>query len=143
MIPESHPLQLAPGRSPAEERPKRLVVVDANVDLHFGDKIRAYFDANNAEAHILVLPMCEDNKNFDLVFRVAEEIEKVKLNRRKEPLIAIGGGVCLDVCGLAANLYRRNTPIIKVCTGHAVISAACVHPLLKHYWFIHSGSMSA
>lgn len=38
------------------------------------------------------------------------------LRRRKEPIIAIGGGVCLDVCGLAANLYRRNTPVIKVPT---------------------------
>ena len=28
--------------------------------------------------------------------------------------MAIGGGVCLDVTGLAANLYRRNTPVIKV-----------------------------
>ena len=34
--------------------------------------------------------------------------------RRKEPMIAIGGGVCLDVAGLTANLYRRNTPVIKV-----------------------------
>jgi len=34
--------------------------------------------------------------------------------RRQEPIIAIGGGVCLDVAGLAANLYRRNTCIIKV-----------------------------
>ena len=34
--------------------------------------------------------------------------------RRKEPIIAIGGGVCLDVAGLTANLYRRNTPVIKV-----------------------------
>ncbi len=24
--------------------------------------------------------------------------------------------MCLDVCGLAANLFRRNTPIIKVPT---------------------------
>ena len=38
------------------------------------------------------------------------------LCRRKEPIIAIGGGVCLDVAGLAANLYRRNTPLIKVPT---------------------------
>lgn len=36
--------------------------------------------------------------------------------RRKEPIIAIGGGVCLDVAGLAANLYRRNTPLIKIPT---------------------------
>ena len=34
--------------------------------------------------------------------------------RRQELIIAIGGGVCLDVAGLAANLYRRNTCIIKV-----------------------------
>lgn len=116
VIPESHPLQILPGRSPQEVRPKRLVVVDANVDAHFGEQIREYFEANNAELHLLVLPMCEENKNFDLVFSVAEEIERVKLNRRREPLIAIGGGVCLDICGLAANLYRRNTPIIKVPT---------------------------
>ena len=38
------------------------------------------------------------------------------LFRRKEPIIAIGGGVCLDVAGLAANLYRRNTPLIKIPT---------------------------
>lgn len=37
------------------------------------------------------------------------------LFRRKEPIVAIGGGVCLDVAGLTANLYRRNTPVIKVC----------------------------
>ena len=34
--------------------------------------------------------------------------------RRRDPIIVIGGGVCLDVAGLAANLYRRNTPLIKV-----------------------------
>ena len=32
-------------------------------------------------------------------------------------MIAIGGGVCLDVAGLTANLYRRNTPVIKVRLG--------------------------
>lgn len=37
--------------------------------------------------------------------------------RRQEPIIAIGGGVCLDVAGLAANLYRRGTCIIKVRGG--------------------------
>lgn len=40
--------------------------------------------------------------------------------RRKEPIIAIGGGVCLDVAGLSANLYRRNTPVIKVLLQPAV-----------------------
>ncbi len=30
--------------------------------------------------------------------------------------------MCLDVCGLAANLYRRNTPVIKVPHTHLVHS---------------------
>jgi 3-dehydroquinate synthetase len=47
--------------------------------------------------------------------------------RRQEPIIAIGGGVCLDVAGLAANLYRRNTGIIKVGTGPCLCNVrACV-----------------
>ena len=45
------------------------------------------------------------------------------LRRRKEPIIAIGGGVCLDVAGLAANLYRRNTPVIKVCVCACMAAA--------------------
>ena len=44
------------------------------------------------------------------------QLHLLPVRRRKEPIIAIGGGVCLDVCGLAANLYRRNTPVIKVQT---------------------------
>lgn len=54
-------------------------------------------------------------------------------HRRKEPIIAIGGGVCLDVAGLSANLYRRNTPVIKVlisltnCLMSAVARAATLN----------------
>lgn len=44
--------------------------------------------------------------------------------RRKEPIIAVGGGVCLDVAGLSANLYRRNTPVIKVCFQTQELAAA-------------------
>ena len=37
--------------------------------------------------------------------------------------------MCLDVCGLAANLYRRNTPVIKVTTSLHRPSWGCTpHP---------------
>ena len=51
--------------------------------------------------------------NTDAVF-CGQALMTQTLFRRKEPIIAIGGGVCLDVAGLTANLYRRNTPVIKV-----------------------------
>lgn len=37
-------------------------------------------------------------------------------------MIAIGGGVCLDVAGLTANLYRRNTPVIKVLLANFMLN---------------------
>ena len=40
--------------------------------------------------------------------------------------------MCLDVCGLAANLYRRNTPVIKVTTFLYCISWSCLPiPMLQ------------
>ena len=129
VVPESHPLKLAPPEAtggPASARGstshhagaapamRRLVIVDEAVDALWGLEIRRYFAEHRVDARFLTVPTREENKTFDLVFEIAEEIEHFKLNRRKEPVIAIGGGVCLDVCGLAANLYRRNTPVIKV-----------------------------
>merc|ERR1711912_123934 len=42
--------------------------------------------------------------------------KKFNIDRRSEPVIAIGGGVALDIVGLAATLYRRRTPYIRVPT---------------------------
>ncbi len=51
-----------------------------------------------------------------LVTRILEEVHKFGIDCRTEPIIAIGGGVCLDITGLAASLYRRRTPYIRVPT---------------------------
>ena len=45
-----------------------------------------------------------------------EEIETFKLDRRREPVIAIGGGVLTDIVGFACSIYRRNTPFVRVPT---------------------------
>jgi 3-dehydroquinate synthase len=43
-------------------------------------------------------------------------MKKFNIDRRSEPVIAIGGGVALDIVGLAASLFRRRTPYIRVPT---------------------------
>ncbi|XP_015229021.1 PREDICTED: 2-epi-5-epi-valiolone synthase-like isoform X1 [Cyprinodon variegatus] len=65
---------------------------------------------------ILPLPTTEENKNMELVTKILEEVHQFGIDRRSEPIIALGGGVCLDVVGLAASLYRRRTPYIRVPT---------------------------
>ena len=36
--------------------------------------------------------------------------------RRREPFLAIGGGVLLDIAGMAACMYRRGVPFVRVPT---------------------------
>ncbi|KAM4721137.1 2-epi-5-epi-valiolone synthase-like [Rhinophrynus dorsalis] len=95
---------------------KRLVVIDISVDKLYGSKVRKYFEANNVHYKILPLTTTEETKSMDLVMNILEEVHKFGLDRRTEPVIAIGGGVCLDIVGLAASLYRRRTPYIRVPT---------------------------
>ncbi|KAG8436034.1 hypothetical protein GDO86_007220 [Hymenochirus boettgeri] len=95
---------------------KRLIVIDHTVDKLYGSKVRRYFEAYNVNYKILPFITTEETKSMDLVMRILEEVHKFSLDRRTEPIIAIGGGVCLDIVGLAASLYRRRTPYIRVPT---------------------------
>lgn len=50
------------------------------------------------------------------VYRVLSALNEVGASRRSNPPIAIGGGVMLDVVGLAASLFRRGIPYVRVPT---------------------------
>ncbi|XP_068110070.1 2-epi-5-epi-valiolone synthase-like [Hyperolius riggenbachi] len=95
---------------------KRFVVMDKTVEKLYGFKVRKYFEAHNVIYKILALDTTEETKSMDLVLHILEEVHRFGLDRRTEPIIAIGGGVCLDTVGLAASLYRRRTPYIRVPT---------------------------
>lgn len=95
---------------------KRVVVVDEEVHALYGEEIEAYFAAHNVQMRLLVLPTTEENKNMDMVLEIAEAIHDLGIDRRIDPVIAIGGGVCMDIVGFAASIYRRRTPYIRVPT---------------------------
>ncbi|MFD9428885.1 MULTISPECIES: sedoheptulose 7-phosphate cyclase [unclassified Streptomyces] len=95
---------------------RRLVVVDREVCRIYGAGIRAYFRHRDVDPVLLVLPADESNKTAASVFKVADAADHVGLNRRSDPIVAIGGGVLTDVVGLAASLYRRGTPYVRVPT---------------------------
>ncbi|XP_053172429.1 2-epi-5-epi-valiolone synthase [Scomber japonicus] len=95
---------------------KRFVVVDQEVYKIYGSKLTEYLEARNVQYKILALPTTEENKSMEMALEILEEVNNFSLDRRTEPIIAIGGGVCLDIVGLAASLYRRRTPYIRVPT---------------------------
>ncbi|XP_030633059.1 uncharacterized protein eevs [Chanos chanos] len=109
------PQQLAIIRSNTKPL-KRFVVMDEIVYNLYGSKVTDYFEARNVLYRILPLPTTEENKSMEMAMKILEEVHKFGIDRRTEPIIAIGGGVCLDIVGLAASLYRRRTPYIRVPT---------------------------
>ncbi|GAB2858262.1 sedoheptulose 7-phosphate cyclase [Lentzea nigeriaca] len=104
------------GPIPGQGRVRRLVVVDAHVDALFGQAIRAYFDGNDVEYRVLVLEPGETNKTIEASMLVTTAMDEFGVDRRREPVIAIGGGVLLDIVGYACSVYRRATPFVRVPT---------------------------
>lgn len=95
---------------------RRFVVVDEVVYDTRADRIREYFEHHGVEARIMPITATEQNKSFELFFQIARELDTFKLNRRNEPVIAIGGGVLSDVVSFVASCYRRGTPCVRVPT---------------------------
>jgi 2-epi-5-epi-valiolone synthase len=102
------------GQTPACQR--RLVVIDTRILDLYGWEIEAYFRANRVNYRFLPLNTTEPQKTIDNVLRVIRGLDGFGVNRRSDPLIAIGGGVLMDVAGFAASLYRRGLPYVRVPT---------------------------
>ncbi|CAB1329831.1 unnamed protein product [Coregonus sp. 'balchen'] len=62
-----------------------FIVIDETVNQLYGSQV----------TRILPLPTTEETKSMELVTRILEEVHKFGIDRRSEPLIAIGGGMAL------------------------------------------------
>jgi 3-dehydroquinate synthetase len=94
-----------------------LVVCTPTVYRPYGDRIRYYAAtlSTPSSAQIMTLDRGESSKSLGAVVEVCERAATSRL-LRTSPIIAVGGGVCTDICGLAAALYRRGIPHIKIPT---------------------------
>lgn len=97
-------------------RIRRLVVIDELVYSLYGEKIEQFFASNDVVYEILPVVATETRKDFDTLMTILNAMESFHLLRQSEPVIAIGGGVLLDIVGFAASMYRRGVPYIKVPT---------------------------
>lgn len=97
---------------------RRLVIVDDHPLLvnAFLKDIEKYFNHHNIDAQFEYIFCGEDSKNLDMTLQIIDAFERFHVARRSEPIIAIGGGVLMDVVGFAASIYRRGIPYIKVPT---------------------------
>jgi len=110
---------------PSDEYKRRFAVIDTNVNLIYGEAIRKYFAAQGIELTSCITNGGEQEKRPDAVDMILDQLCAYKL-RRREPFLAIGGGVVLDIAGMAACLYRRGVPFVRVPTTLLAIVDASV-----------------
>ncbi|MGP2436191.1 sedoheptulose 7-phosphate cyclase [Streptomyces sp. JW3] len=108
---------LATAGVPQGTRPgRRLVVVDAAVHALHGARIGDYLTRQAVAHEVFVVDAHESVKSMETVFEIVAAMDAFGISRRREPVIAIGGGVLTDLVGLATSLYRRSTPYLRVPT---------------------------
>ena len=94
---------------------RSLIMIDDNVYTLHHKAIHNYYNHHQVTAKLIVLKGNESNKRFFVIKELIDQLCSYGLKRR-EPIIAIGGGVVLDIVGMVANLYRRGVPYIRVPT---------------------------
>ncbi|GAB3549077.1 3-dehydroquinate synthase [Actinopolyspora lacussalsi] len=99
-----------------KRRTRCLVVVDDAVEQLYGERLRAYFSAWRIAHNWRVVPGDENTKQLDTALGLVDDMSSMGILRRAEKIVAIGGGVVLDVVGMTASLYRRGIPYIRVPT---------------------------
>lgn len=94
-----------------------LIITTPSVDRLYGATLRkvAQRFGNAKPCGYHVLECREHAKDIQQTLRICEIALDANL-RRGGTIVAIGGGVCLDVAGLAAAIYRRGVRHVKVPT---------------------------
>ncbi len=101
------------------EGKKAVFVLDRPTEIKYGSTIRFYIDTHRDQYHInakfIVLKEGEEFKNMEAVLQVEREAKEFGIERRSI-LVGVGGVEVLEIVGVAAKLYRRMVPYIRVPT---------------------------
>jgi 3-dehydroquinate synthase len=102
-----------------------VIVIDQNVHKFYAAQLMEYFNSHSVKYSMLVIDTNEESKTWKDADHILQFFEDEGVLRR-EPIIAIGGGVLLDIVGFACSIYRRGIPYIKVPTTLLAIVDASV-----------------
>jgi 3-dehydroquinate synthase len=92
-----------------------LMIIDKNVHKIYFAAIKKYFKTLKIELRICIIDSNESNKNWRSADQIFKFLEKEKTLRR-ETIVAVGGGVLLDIVGFCSSIYRRGIPYFKIPT---------------------------
>jgi 3-dehydroquinate synthase len=91
------------------------IVTDEVVDKIHAERIEASLAGNGMRIHKAVIPPGEQSKSLPTAIRLLDWLAHIDI-RRRDVLLAIGGGVVIDTVGWAASVYMRGIPYINAPT---------------------------
>ena len=92
-----------------------LMIIDKNVYKIYSFIIKKYFKTHKINLKTCIIDSNESNKNWKNANQILEFFEAKKILRR-ETIVAVGGGVLLDIVGFCSSIYRRGIPYFKIPT---------------------------
>lgn len=92
------------------------IVIDQNVYLHHGDRIKVELVDAFDKVSWYVVPEGEQSKSVTQWRQICDQLLEQKV-RRGTPLLAVGGGVTGDLAGFAAATLLRGIPLVHMPTS--------------------------
>ncbi|MBA2678099.1 MAG: 3-dehydroquinate synthase [Ktedonobacteraceae bacterium] len=96
--------------------PRVFLVTDSNIQALYAEEIQQNLQSSGFEPHIYSIPAGEASKSQQQVNALYDWLLENRAERR-EPIIALGGGVVGDLAGFVAASYLRGVPLIQVPTS--------------------------
>jgi 3-dehydroquinate synthase len=102
-----------------------LFAIDSRVDALYGNDLRTYANRRLHSADCISIDPTDQSKCWGQVERICGEAVRVSLPR-DGIIVAVGGGVTLDIAGVAAALYRRGVGYLRIPTTLVGLIDVCV-----------------
>lgn len=90
-------------------------VIDTAIERLYGAALRAYAEHHLDCTGIIAIDPFEENKTLESVGTICAAASESGLPR-DGVIVGVGGGVTLDQAGLAASLFRRGIPFVRIPT---------------------------
>lgn len=104
---------------------KIAIITDDQVKTLYGLKLQQLLSTNNLECLLLSFPHGEEHKTREIKQRLEEQLLEKEFGR-DSCIIALGGGVVLDVAGFLAATFNRGIPLIMIPTTLLAMADACL-----------------
>ena len=119
-----YPVHLVEGIFDNEQFPEYLLqpferiilVADVAVNEIHGDALRHLLAGSHRQVETIVLRASEKQKDVTAFMELVASFENLGVRRRKDLVVAAGGGITLDVTAFSANLFRRGIPCLRLPT---------------------------